>query len=575
MSIARTIQLSPAAAARRALAVAVGKATRRGVRALGRGNGSAIPGLVTLAIDPRALAGLVAEISRGAVLVTGSNGKGTTCRMLAHMMRDAGLHPVLNAEGSNQRSGLATTLVAHAGPAGHLPADAQAIGLFEVDEGSFPEILRQVPRPSAILVTNIFRDQLDRYFEPAYIKALLERAMRHLPADTTLILNADDPRVAYLAPELKNPRLYFGLADTERGRTEADPTSDFPRCPRCEGELSYDCVFYAHLGHWACATCGLSRPEPQVSATKLELTGPSSIRLQVVTPAADTTMEVPLPGMYNAYNAVAAAAAATHCQLPDRSLGAVEQVAAGSFRMECVQVAGHDVFLALAKNANGYTEVLRAVLCDGEPRRVLLGLNDCPGKQPDTSWIWDVDFDGLTGLVPAPVLTGSRAADLAVRLKYAGWLGDSQQPAVTLEPDPVLAFRSALNSTPAGEPLWIISTSIVLLEIRRWLRQQGYVRDVWRDQQELRARRPSRTRTTARLRPVLGGWRQPEPVLSDAAISGPAPAEAVLAEPVPAEPVLAEPVPSEAVPQPRARQAGSQPGRRKARPQQGRGGSAR
>jgi lipid II isoglutaminyl synthase (glutamine-hydrolysing) len=468
--------------ARRVVAVSVGKAARGGVRSLRRGNGTAVPGRLTLAIDPGVLAGLIAEIRRPAVLVTGSNGKGTTCRMLAGMMRSAGLHPVANQEGSNQRSGLATLMVAHAAAGGHMRADAQAIGLFEVDEGSLPEVLQHVCRPGAVVFTNIFRDQLDRYFEPAYVKAMLERAMRCLPADTTLVLNADDPRVADLASWLPNPRLYFGIDDLELARVSADPTSDFPRCPRCDAALVYECVFYAHLGHWACPGCGLARPRPQVRITKLEMAGPAGTRLQLTTPAADTVLEVPLPGLYNAYNALAAVAAAAHCQLPEQSFSAIEHVTAGACRMERIRVAGHDVYLALAKNANGYTEVLRAVLRDDQPKRLLLGLNDYPGKQPDTSWIWDVDFGGLTGLVPAPVLSGNRAADLAVRLKYAGWLGTGQHPDVVIEPHPVRAFRVALARTPPGQPLWVISTSVVLLRLRRWLRRQGYVRELWQEQ---------------------------------------------------------------------------------------------
>jgi UDP-N-acetylmuramyl tripeptide synthase len=361
-------------------------------------------------------------------------------------------------------------------------ADPQAIGLFEVDEGSFPELLPQVRTPRALVFTNIFRDQLDRYFEPAYIKALLERSMRSLPASTTLVLNADDPRVACLASGLPNPRLYFGI---ELGREAADPTSDFPRCPRCDGELTYSCVFYAHLGHWACQGCGLARPRPQISATKIDLAGPSSTLLQVTTPAADTVLEIPLPGLYNAYNALTAVATASQCELPEGSFAAMERITAGSLRMERVHVTGHDVFLALAKNANGYTEVLRAVLGDGQPKRMLLGLNDYPGKQPDTSWIWDVDFDPLTGLVPDPVVTGNRAADLAVRLKYAGWLESGEHTALAIEPDPVRAFQTALTRTPAGEPLWVVSTSVVLSKVRRWLRQQGYVREMWREQSGL------------------------------------------------------------------------------------------
>jgi UDP-N-acetylmuramyl tripeptide synthase len=439
---------------------------------------------VALAIDPGALAGLAAEIPNGAVLVTGSNGKGTTCRMLATVMRAAGLHPILNREGSNQLSGLATSLVASSGLSGHLPRDGQAIGLFEVDEGSFPGIVKQIARPRALVFTNVFRDQLDRYMEPAYMMSMLERAMRNLPADTTLVLNADDPRVSYLAPDLQNPRLYFGFQDTGLARDGEDPTSDFPRCPRCGGELAYRCVFYAHLGHWSCPGCGLARPEPQVRLTKIDLLGSASSRVQAATPAAETVLEIPLPGLYNAYNAVAALAAATACQLPDRALAAMERVTPSSLRMERIEVAGHSVYLTLAKNANGYTEVLRAVLGDGQPKRIMLGLNDCEGKQPDTSWIWDVDFDSVCGLIPSPVLTGNRAHDLAVRLKYAGWLGTTKATTLTAEPDPVRAFQLALARTPPGEPLWLVSTSIVLQHVRRWLRQQGFVRKEWIEQDQ-------------------------------------------------------------------------------------------
>jgi lipid II isoglutaminyl synthase (glutamine-hydrolysing) len=482
--------------------VSIGKAVRDGSRRLGKGNGSALPGAVTLAIDPGALAGLAAEIANGSVLVTGSNGKGTTCRMLAAVMRAAGLHPILNREGSNQLSGIATTLVASSRLSGHLPADDQAVGLFEVDEGSLPGVVRQIASPRALIFTNVFRDQLDRYLEPAYLMSMLERATAMLPRDTTLVLNADDPRVAHLAPDLENPRLYFGFADAGLARSGADPTSDCPRCPRCGGELAYQCVFYAHLGHWSCPGCGLARPEPQVRLSKVDLVGSSSSRVQAVTPAAEMVLEVPLPGLYNAYNAAAALGAATACRLPDAAFPAMERVTPGSLRMERVEVAGHNVYLTLAKNANGYTEVLRAILSDGHPKRILLGLNDCAGKQPDTSWIWDVDFDSLCGLIPSPVLSGNRAHDLAVRLKYAGWLGATKATTLSAEPDPVRAFQLALAETPDGEPLWLVSTSIVLQQVRRWLRRRGFVRELWQDEDPQAAAAPqagARLRAGARL----------------------------------------------------------------------------
>ena len=467
---------------RRAFAVSSGKAMRGGLRRLGLGNGTNLPGAAALAIDPATLSGLAAQIPNGSVLVTGTNGKGTTCRMVAEVMLAAGMHPILNHEGSNQISGLTTTLLTRSGLSGRLPADERAIGLFEVDEGSLPAILPQIARPRAVVITNLFRDQLDRYFEPSFVIGMLERMLRKLPVETTLVLNADDPRLAHIAADLKNPRQYFGVADSERSRAGADPSSDSPRCPRCGGDLSYRSVFYAHLGLWSCSRCGLRRPAPQVEATKVELLGPVSSRLQLSTPVGATVLEVPFPGLYNAYNALAATAAAIACQIPESACSAIQRCRPGSFRMERIMVAGHDIYLVLAKNANGFTEVLRALLADGQPKRMMLGLNDYPGKQPDTSWIWDADFNSLCGLVPAAVLSGNRSADLAVRLKYADWLGAGAATELVVEPNPVRAFRLALEGMPAGDPLWVVSTSVVLSQLRSWLRRYGYAGQPWREQ---------------------------------------------------------------------------------------------
>jgi UDP-N-acetylmuramyl tripeptide synthase len=454
--------------------------------------------MVALAIDRSILAGLAEQIPGGSVLVTGTNGKGTTCRMLTAMMQAAGMRPILNREGSNQQTGLTTTLLAEAGLTGWLGAAGRAIGVLEVDEGSLPEILPQVSRsaaPTTLLVTNLFRDQMDRYLDLEAITSRWERALGWLPADAALVLNADDPRLAYLGADLPNPRVHYGLDDAGCCR-EADITSDFPRCPRCGGGLRYERIFSAHLGHWECGNCGLARPQPQVRAQKVDLLGPGLTRLQVTTPASDSVLEIPLPGLYNAYNTVAAVAGAIACQLPDSAIASVQNVTTGFFRMEHVRVDGRDVWLALAKNPNGYTEVLRAVLGDGQPRHLLLGLNDRPGnQQPDISWIWDIDFESLRGLVPAAVLCGNRCADLAVRLKYAGWLGDgsaavpatpavsaaaaSQATSIAIEPDPVAALRLALDRTPVGEPIWVVSTYLVLWQLRGWLRRRGYVGPLW------------------------------------------------------------------------------------------------
>jgi lipid II isoglutaminyl synthase (glutamine-hydrolysing) len=349
--------------------------------------------------------------------------------------------------------------------------------LFDVDEGSLPEILSQAT-PAAVVFTNTLRGQLDRCLELDYLTGRWELALRALPAQTTLVLNADDPRLAYLGSELGNPRVYYGLQDAAQGRGTG-PASDFPRCPRCAGELAYSCLFYAHLGHWECGHCGLARPQPEVCATKIDLIGSASSRIQVVTPTSEPVLEIPLPGLYNAYNAVAATAAATACQLPSSALSAVEKVTAGFFRMERVTIGGRDVHLTLAKNPNGYTEVLRTLLGDGRPKHMLLALNDrASEQQPDVSWIWDIDFESLRGLVPAAVLSGNRATDLAVRLKYAGWTGATAAD-IAIEPDPVRGLQLALERTPAGQPLWVVSTYQALWQLRGWLCRQGLVNALW------------------------------------------------------------------------------------------------
>ena len=472
----------PAATARRALAVSMGRAAQGGIRWLGRGNAAAVPGAVALAIDPGALAGLAARIPAGAVLVTGSHGQGTTCRMLAQVMRAAGKHPITNHEGSSQLAGVTTALLA--GPrrtAGQRSAGAPDIGLLEVDEGSGPIVFPQIARPGLVVVTNLFPDRLDRYPEPGYVRSRLEAALRTLPAETALVLNADDPQLTHLAPELPNPRLYFGVADSAQGRPGAGPAADSPRCPRCDGELRYSCVLYAHLGHWSCPGCGLARPAPQVGVSKIDLLGRGSSRLQLMTPDTEIVLDVPLPGLHNAYNALAAVAAATAGQLPATAVPAIERVAAGSVRIERFAVPGRDVYLALAKNATGYTEVLRALAGPGRPRWLLLGLDECAGQQPDLAWIWDVDVAALRGLVPVAAVTGSRASDLAVRLKYAGWLTGAAPTELAIEADPVPALQHLLARVPAGQPVWVVSTSSTVSALRSWLGRLGYAGQPWAD----------------------------------------------------------------------------------------------
>jgi lipid II isoglutaminyl synthase (glutamine-hydrolysing) len=406
------------------------------------------------------------------VLVTGSSGKGTTCRMLAEVLRAARLHPIVAGAGATPWPAVASALIEHA-ESGRPRTERRAIRLIEVDAADLRQVIRRETQPTALVCTNILRGQRDDGTARAALTARLERVIRSLPVSTTLILNADDPQVANLARDTPNPRLYFGISDPVHARVRPDPAAEVRYCPRCGDQLAYACMYYAGLGHWACGGCGLSRPEPDVSVTKIVPAGSSSSRIQVAHNSSKSVLEVPLPGIYNIYNALAAMTVATHLNMPAWSLRAVENVSGGPMRMERTHVAGHDIFLAVATNATGYTEVLRAILGDAEPRRMVLGLSARRQPRQDLSWIWDVDFEGLAGLAPAPVICGNRAADLGVRLKYAGWLGDGRDrghaASARIEPDPVRAVRQAIAETPSGQPLWVVSTATALAEIRRWL----------------------------------------------------------------------------------------------------------
>ena len=205
---------NPSAAGARFIAVNTGKVVRYLSRTLGRGGGTTLPGKVATRIDHHLVESLAQSIPNGCILVTGTNGKTTSTRILAGAARASGLDVITNPEGSNLLSGIATSLLARANALGSLDASPSAIGVFEVDEGAFPGAIEAL-KPRIVVITNLFRDQLDRYFEVDFVSRLWQNALRKLPASTTVVLNADDPQVAYLGEDLEAKVVYFGLEDRQ------------------------------------------------------------------------------------------------------------------------------------------------------------------------------------------------------------------------------------------------------------------------------------------------------------------------------------------------------------------------
>jgi lipid II isoglutaminyl synthase (glutamine-hydrolysing) len=481
-----TGHLAPAAA--RAAAASTGKTARFLSRALGRGGGTTLPGYLAGRIDPGLVPGLAQGIPNGTVLVTGTNGKTTTTRILAGALRGAGLEVITNPEGSNLLPGIATALLIRTNRWGRLAAPASAIGVFEADEGAFRPAVGALS-PRLVVITNLFRDQLDRYFEVDFVAQLWRRALHQLPPSATVVLNADDPQVAYLGEDLPAKVIYFGLDDRQWARPGLEHAADSRRCPRCGRDLLYELSFYAHLGHYACKQCGWRRPDPRFVAWKVELQGLEGSRSAVTTPAGERILELPLGGLYNACNAVAAAAGASCLGVDPDLVQAAAQGVVGAFgRLERVHIGDKQACVLLVKNPSGFNEGLRLVLSQDGPKRLLLGLNDSGPDGRDVSWIWDVDFEMCRGQTCLIVVSGQRAHDLALRLKYARLLDAGPQTGtphmpLLVEEDMVWAFFAAIARTPPGETLYVLSTYTAMWALRRELVRRGHLPPFWRQAQ--------------------------------------------------------------------------------------------
>ncbi len=475
-------------------AVAAGKAAGGASRMLGWGGGTAIAGLVAERFDPRIVARLAAQAGAGTVCVTGTNGKTTASLMLSRIAASAGLSPLHNRSGSNLMRGVAAMLVEEASLSGSIPDGPRRLAILEVDEATLPLIVREVT-PRAIVFTNLFRDQLDRYGEVDTVAKSWERAIASLPLSTkmesrgpgqasggpggevTLVLNADDPAVAHLGRVAGASVLYYGVEDASAGGAEGEHASDFRTCLDCASELVYSVTFYGHIGHWRCPSCGNARPKPDVRLDRVTL-GDDTAALEITLPdGTEMSIALPMAGLYNAYNALAAVAGAIALDLPrDAITGALQGFSAAFGRQESFSVGGRDVQVLLGKNPTGLNQVLRTIAARPGEKRILFFLNDGIADGRDISWIWDADYETVQPQTVWTLAAGTRAEDLALRLKYGGF-GDD----VPVEHGAASALRRALAATPPGATLHVVPTYTAMLKVRELLAKQGGAKRFWED----------------------------------------------------------------------------------------------
>jgi UDP-N-acetylmuramyl tripeptide synthase len=409
---------------RLAAEIAAARAVARLSRLLGRGAGMTVPGKLLSKLDPGAIDRLAARLPAGSVCISATNGKTTTAAMAAEILRPR-FRLAHNRSGANLVSGVASTLLA---------AGGAELGLLEVDEAALPEVLRRV-RPRWVLLANLFRDQLDRYGELELIAERWRESVAALPDGTTVVVNADDPQVGSLAVQA----VHYGLDDPSVARPALQHAADSKYCIRCGTPYDY-------------------------------------AAFDLVTADGTRRVELALPGLYNVYNALGAAAL-THAlgATLDEIVAGLGRFSAAFGRFERIAVGDKRLLLLLIKNPAGANEAVRTLVEGRAPQVAVIALNDAIADGRDVSWIWDVDFEPLLANLERLVCTGGRAAELALRAKYGG-LDEAKIEVVPALGD---ALDRGLELTPDDGELVLLPTYTAMLALQRLVAERGLAKKYW------------------------------------------------------------------------------------------------
>lgn len=390
------------------LAKAAGAVSTWGLRHVAHRPAANLPGKIALAIDPALLDELRGKCTQGSVITVGTNGKTSTNNLLADAFEAAGRTIICNRTGANLAAGITSAL---------LQQPAAQWGVFECDELWLAHVLPRL-RSNYVLLLNLFRDQLDRCGEIDRIQTSIAGALAASP-DTVLVYNADDPLCARIADEVPNRTVAYGL-DESMGLAQ-NTVTDAQMCQKCDGMVRYHYRQYGQLGDYFCDQCDFARPTLDFAGRDIAI-GPAGATMEVCGPAGCESVHTPQPTPYAAYNLVASYALCREVGIPTADF----QRAQDAFnprngRLQRYRLGGRDVLLNLAKNPTGFNQNLKIVEADQGPKMVAFFINDQVADGHDISWIWDIDFEELAGQPDTVVFAGgSRAHDLAVRLKYAG-----------------------------------------------------------------------------------------------------------------------------------------------------------
>jgi len=440
--------------------IVVGKFTTFILKMLGKGSATALPGLIALKFNPHFCHDFKSSFSKGVILVSGTNGKTTTTSLIAKIIGDQGFSVINNIEGSNLLRGIASVIIKNSNLEMKIRAD---YGVFEVDEAALPFVMNEL-QPKIIVLNNLFRDQLDRYGELDNLTKKWCESLQNQHSKTQLILNADDPVIACLNKNLDLQTAFYGITDPSV-KTEGKHYADSTYCPICLTQLNYKQYFYSHLGLFSCPNCKSHNPLLDLAATKVSM-DKDKTEIKVIGKK-EVSLKTNLIGTYNVYNILAAYLTVRKLNLDPEKVSATISAFQPSFgRQEIIKVNDKNVFLLLSKNPTGFSQSIETIALKN-PQNVLMILNDKIADGEDVSWIADIDFSPLHFPHMNLTISGTRAYDMALRLKYE--MCNQTMKMSNIETDIKTAIFKALTKTPTTETLYILSTYTAMLEVRKIL----------------------------------------------------------------------------------------------------------
>ena len=436
-------------------------------RFLHRG-GTAMPGRAALKLCPNLLSILARQVR--SVAITGTNGKTTSSRMVEEAFAEAGFSYFANRSGANLIDGITTEFVMNCTMTGKMRRDRAVI---ECDEAAAVKVFRQL-RPELIVVTNLFRDQLDRYGEVTHTLENIRTAIRDVP-EARFCLNADCSLTASLAGDLPNPVIWYGIDPGAAPSRPKPEISDATHCIRCKTEYEYDYITYGHLGGFRCPKCGYRRHSADYAVTDVVEQRMDGSDIVMDIRGEKQLLTVNLPAMYNIYNAAGALCAAMEAGVDrETAVASLSRFSCGFGRMETFRLAG-GARMMLVKNPAGCNQVLEYLENVHEPFILAACLNDRGADGTDISWIWDADFEklaSLTGQLRQVIVSGDRAGDLRVRIKYAGIPDEN----IRVETDYEALIRSLEQESL---PVFFMPTYTAMLELRQTVIRHCGGADFW------------------------------------------------------------------------------------------------